>query len=260
MKRYRFLLGAWLLSDLVLFIGSYVLAYFLRVGFILSTDFPFDRFLITVLIVAPFSLAVLATTRTFTLSRKQTELRNFAYIIYSGVVGLALFTLAYYFQYSTFFSRLLLMYALAIQVVATWVWHIVFDNMKRHLLRRSPPAFPTLIVGITRESRALLQDMRHHISPFTAVAIIEPQGSKDTEIEGVPVVGKLNKLEETLEKLSITHVIQCSELEQSINLLSACRNRGITYMLLPSVLGIVEKDGTIESVEGHAVTVVRPTR
>jgi hypothetical protein len=47
-------------------------------------------------------------------------------------------------------------------------------------------------------------------------------------------------------------------LEQSLNLLSACRRRGITYILLPSVLGIVERDERIESLEGYAVTMVQP--
>ena len=38
-----------------------------------------------------------------------------------------------------------------------------------------------------------------------------------------------------------SNLIQCSDLEQSINLLSACRNKSITYLLLPSVVGIVER-------------------
>ncbi len=61
-----------------------------------------------------------------------------------------------------------------------------------------------------------------------------------------------------MKEFKITHVIQCSDLEQSINLLSACRARGLTYMLLPSVLGIVERDERVESLEGKAVTVVGP--
>ena len=104
------------------------------------------------------------------------------------------------------------------------------------------PAFPTLLVGVTRESRALLKTMRERRSALKPVAILDGRGVKDMEIEGVPVLGKLNKLEETLEKKKITHLIQGSDLEQSINLLSACRNRGITYIVLPSVFGIVERD------------------
>jgi len=74
----------------------------------------------------------------------------------------------------------------------------------------------------------------------------------------VPVEGKLNKLEEVIKKYGITHLIQCSDLEQSMNLLSACRSHGITYMMLPSVLGIVEGDERTEILEGRSMTTVRP--
>ncbi len=80
----------------------------------------------------------------------------------------------------------------------------------------------------------------------------------EKDLHGVPVLGKLDKLEETMTKKGITHLIQTSDLEHSINLLSACRKRSVAYMLLPSVLGIVERDEQIEALEGRPVTIVRP--
>ncbi|MBM3227525.1 hypothetical protein FJZ27_01520 [Candidatus Peribacteria bacterium] len=258
MFRYRLLLVLWLLSDLAVFAVAYALAYFLRVGPILSTDFLLGRFLVVTLAVAPAWLVVLATTRTFALTRSQATLRNAAYIAYACLVGIALFTISYYFTYKEFFSRMLLVYAFTLSVLGTLAWHILWERLQRGFLRRNPPAFPTLLVGVTRESRALLQSMRVHRSALRPVAILDGRGVKDEEIEGTPVLGKLNKLEEVLSRFGITHVIQASDLEQSINLLSACRNRGITYILLPSVLGIVERDESVESIEGVPVTVVRP--
>jgi FlaA1/EpsC-like NDP-sugar epimerase len=260
MLRYRLLLALWLLSDLALFLKSYALAYFLRVGFIFSSDFPFDRFLITAAIVAPLWLGVLLTTRCFALLRNQATLRSGAYIAYASFVAVALFTLAYYFRYEAFFSRLLLVEAFAINAGATWLWHILFAIFLRHMLRRDPPSFPTLIVGVTRESQALIRRLNRSKSPLTPVAVLDGQGVQQKEIDGVPVLGKLNLLESALTEQKITHLIQCSDLEQSLNLLSACRNRGITYMLLPSVLGIVERDEVVESLEGQPMTIVRPQR
>jgi FlaA1/EpsC-like NDP-sugar epimerase len=153
----------------------------------------------------------------------------------------------------------LLLEALVIHAAASWGWHIVYTLWMRLMLRKDPPSFPLLIIGVTRESRALIERLNRNRSPIKPVAILDVAGSKETTIDGVPVRGRLNKLEEVLEHDHITHVIQCSDLDQSLNLLSACRNRGITYMLLPSVLGIVEKDEQIESLEGMPVTVVRPS-
>ncbi|OIO55744.1 hypothetical protein AUJ46_00415 [Candidatus Peregrinibacteria bacterium CG1_02_54_53] len=263
MSRPRFLLLLWLLSDLLLFVGLYTLAYFMRVGWILSSNFPLRPFLISSLLVAPIWLLVLGTTRTFALTRNQRTIRNAAYIAYAALVGVALFTLAFYFRYKTSFqgvSRLLLLEAFILTAGGTWTWHLIFDLLRRMALRRSPPSFPTLIVGLTRESKTLIRQLNQHRNPLVPVAILDGQGTKESEIDGVPVCGKLDRLEETLQQKEITHLVQCSTLEQSLNLLSACRRRGITYILLPSVLGIVERDEHVESLEGLPVTVVRPSR
>ncbi|MDP7069510.1 MAG: hypothetical protein QF815_03200, partial [Candidatus Peribacteraceae bacterium] len=213
--RYQLLLLGWLASDIIVFIGSYALAYFLKVGWIFSTDFPFDSYITVVTLVAPMWLLVLITTRTFSLTRSQRDIRNIAYIIYTAAMGTALFALGYYFLYGLFFSRKLLLYALVISAVATWIWHLIYQVFQRSMLRRNPPVFPTLIVGATRESRELIARLNKGRNPLKPVAVLDGRGCKDTEIDGVPVRGKLNKLEDVLSE-GITHLIQCSDLEQSL--------------------------------------------
>ena len=252
------LLAAWLLTDLALFVACYVAAYFLRVGFIFSTDFPLDRFLIATAVTAPAWLAMLITTRTFALLRSQRSPRAAAQIVFAGIGGAAFFSLSYYFLFGAFFSRMLLAVALGLSIVCTWAWHVAFGYIARVAMRGKSPTYPTLIIGATRESSALIKALQDKKNPLKPVAILDGKGTKDPEIHGVPVLGKLNKLEETLEKHEITHLIQCSDLEQSLTLLSACRKRGITYMMLPSILGIVERDERIETLEGRSVTAVRP--
>lgn len=259
--RPRLLLALWLLSDLALFVGFYVLAYFLRIGFYLSSNFPFRPFLVAVLTIAPAWLLVLGTTRTFALMRNQRTLRNASYIAYAALVGVALFTLAYYFEFKAQFqgvSRLLLLIAFIFTSLGIWLWHQIFHHIRRTILRRAPPCYPLLVVGATREAAALIRKLNTHRNPLTPVAVLDGRGTSEKEIEGVPILGKLDRLEDTLERKKITHVVQCSNLEQTLNLLSACRRRGITFLLLPSVLGIVEADKQVESLEGHPVTVVRP--
>lgn len=256
--RRALLLAVWLFTDLLVFTACYVAAYFLRVGFIFSTDFPFGRFLTATLLVAPVWLGMLIGTRTFALLRSQRSPRTLAYVVFAGIGAAALFSLVYYFLFGAFFSRLLLATALALSIVCAWTWHLLFGFLARNAMRGASPTYPTLIVGATREAASLIKALQEKKNPLKPVAVLDGKGTKDVAIEGVPVLGKLNKLEEVLEKHGITHVIQCSDLEQSLNLLSACRKRGITYMMLPSILGIVERDERIETLEGRSVTAVRP--
>ena len=256
--RWLTLLLVWLATDLILFVASYTVAYFLKVGWILSTDLPFRHFILLVTAVSPLWLIALLTTRTFGLTRSQATLRNFSYILYSCIVGTALVALSYYFVYLQIFSRMILLLGFLISSIVLWLWHIMMERFVRSQLRKDPATFPTLVIGVTRESKKLLALLQERKSPLRPVAILDASGCKETAIAGVPVLGKLNKLEETLTRLAITHLIQCSDLEQSINLLGACRSHGITYLLLPSVLGIVERDERIESLEGRPVTMVSP--
>ncbi len=258
MRRFTILTILWLVGDVAVFLATYVLAYFARVGWILSTDFPFHRYFLIACAVAPFWLLVLVSMRTFALTRRQSSPKNGAYITEAAVIGIALFALAYYFTFGLFFSRRLLLYALVLSACGTWIWHMLYGQFMRHALRWNPPSFRALVIGVTRESQALIAMLNQARSPIMPVAVLDASGVKDREIHGVPVMGKLNRLEDVLREQRITHLIQCADLEQSLNLLSACRKNGITYMLLPSVLGIVERDERVEPLEDYQVTAVRP--
>ncbi len=203
---------------------------------------------------------MLITNRAFALTERQASGPSLTNLAWAGLVGVAFQALAYYFLFETFFSRLLLVEAFVIQVVVICFWHIVMEQIVRTTLTKDPPVYPLLIVGLTRESRRLIQTLQERRAPLKPVAILDAAGTSEREAEGIPVLGKLDKLEEVLTKMNITHLLQASSLEQSLNLLSACRSHGITYMLLPSVLGIVERDERVASLEGFAVTMVAPER
>jgi len=255
--RRTVLLTLWLLTDALLFIGAYTAAYFLRVGFIVSSDFPLNLYLQTVLIITPLWLLVLAELGVFRLIRVQTEIRNMLYLLFSCVIASSLFTLAYYFLHDRFFSRLLLIYAGVLSFTVTLVWHLAFDAWQRRILRKHPAAYPVLIIGANRDAENLITLLNEKQSPLKPVAVLDPQGTSKKEIGGVPVLGKLNILEETINNLKPKYLVQCSTLEHTINLISVCRNHKITYCLLPTVLGILGKNEEFVRVEGQALAMIR---
>lgn len=255
--RRMVLLVVWLVTDVVLLLGAYVAAYFLRVGLILSTDFPLDKYVQTVCIVAPLWLLVMGFLGIFRLTRVQMSVRNVCHILFSCVFTLALFTLAYYFVHNQFFSRMLLVYAGIAHFLFTVVWHAAFDQWQRRLLRRNPPAYPMLVIGANREAERIITLLQERQSPFKPVAVLDSQGTSAATVAGVPVCGKLNKLEAVVKEYRITHLLQCADLEHTINLLSLCRQHRMTYMLLPSVLGIVGVNEEVEYIEGQPMTMVR---
>lgn len=251
------LLAVWLVTDTALFIGAYAIAYIARVGFILSTDFPLDHYLKTVCVVAPVWVLILAQLGVFRLLRVQSERRNILHILFACVMGSALFTLAYYFLFDRFFSRLLLVYAGGFSFMLTLVWHLAFDSWQRRILRSNPPAYPVLFVGITRETERLIALLEEKQSPLKPVAVLEAHGTSQTDVRGVPVLGKLNNLEQVIKDKRPTHLIQCNNLEHTVNLMSVCRQHGMTYMLLPSVLGVAGGTEEVVTLEGRPMLTAR---
>ncbi len=255
--RRLILLIIWLVTDAVLFLGAYVVAYFLRVGLIVSTDFPLNLYLQTVALVTPVWLLVMGELGVFKLFRVQSDKRNLLYVLFSCVMGSALFTLTYYFLFNRFFSRLLLVEAGLLSFIFAMFWHLAFDQWQRRILRKSPVAYPVLVIGTNREAERFITLLEEKQSPLKVTGILDPQGSSKKEIAGVSVLGKLNKLEDTIKSLRPKYLVQCSNLEHSINLISACRNHGITYMLLPSVLGVVSQHEEFVVIEGQPMAMVR---
>jgi FlaA1/EpsC-like NDP-sugar epimerase len=248
----------WLISDTFIFTGSYILAYFVKVGWIFSSDLPFQTYLSATVMTAIGWIIVMITMRNYGLSRMQKSPRNFAYITYACIIGMAGFALSFYFLKQTLFSRLLLLMAGVFSAVLIYLWHIIFDQLQRKVLRKNPPTYPTLIIGTNREAENLVTKMQNAQSPLTPVAILDGRGSSKKEIAGVPVLGKLNILETVLKEKKISHLVQCDQIEHSLNLLSACKANHVTYMLLPYTLGIVDRNVPTEALEGQQVVAVEP--
>lgn len=258
MNRRILLTALWLLSDALIYCAAYALAYFIKVGWIFSSDLPFRGYMTAVLLTVPGWLFVMTTMRNFALSRTQSSPKTGAYIAYASVIGMAGFTLVFYFLGKTLFSRELLVLAGALSGAWTWAWHVVFDHIQRSLLRAGSPTYPLLVIGTNREAQRVVAELTKAKSPLKPVAILSGKSGGPKELSGVPVLGRLDKLEETLKEKHITHLLQCDQLEQSINLASVCRSHHITYLLLPYVLGVVEHDVPTESLEGNAVIAVHP--
>lgn len=255
----RFILTiSWLATDTLVFAAAYALAYFVKVGWILSSDLLFGTFLSAIALTAPAWLFVMITMRNFALSRVQRSIRNFLYIAYACMIGMAGFTLVFYFLKQSLFSRLLLLMAGAFSAVSVFLWHIIFDRIQRIILRLGKPSYPLLVIGTNREAKRLVEKLQRAKSPFTPVAVLDGRGTNLQELSGVPVLGKLDKLEKVIQEKKITHLLQCDQLEHSLNLLSVCRQRGITYMLLPFVLGVIEDKVPTEALEGQQVVAIEP--
>ena len=233
--------------DFILVILSFCLAYFVRVGFIFSTDFPFNQFLPVALVSSILTIVFAFLIKTYKEDQKVWSLHHFLRTGFSSILQTALFALFFYFFYQSIFSRLMLVYIAVFSLTLVYTGHLLFDKVSRFLYSKGQGGVVrTLLIGTNREAQKLVDFLQTRKSRHYVVAILDGYGSSLKEIKSIPVKGKLNKLEAVVKEDKIEQIIQVDNLEQAMNILNFARQKHLKYILTPSVLGAYHQD--LESV------------
>ena len=225
-----------LILDFLLILLSFTLAYFLRVGFILSTDFPFYKYFTVFLPTSIIWIGVLIFEKIYS-TKPITKRRLFTNIIKSNLVGITVFVLIFFYKRDIFFSRLMLIYVWGISnmLIVGNAW--LFRILKFQIYKKGLGTKKTLVVGANKTAEEAIKNLQQNEPYYEVVAILDAYGSKKEQICGIPILGKMNSLEEIITTKNIQVIMQADCIEQSINLLQIAESKKIDYFLMPSLLG-----------------------
>ncbi|MBU0577391.1 hypothetical protein KJ742_04650 [Patescibacteria group bacterium] len=236
--------------DAILVLGAFALAYFLRIGFYFSSDFPFNQYFLIAAITTPITLLFMFFIRAYKLNQQIISWRHIQRLTFVAIENVFVFMILYYFTFREFFSRLILIYAFLITILFTYGWHVLFRWILQKSSEREIGVYRTLIIGTNRPAQEIVRTLitsKSHIKP---VAAIDPHGSKKSVIHGIPVVGKMNVFEKTIADHDIDIILHVDNLEQSLNIINYALQNNIKYYMPPELLGIFQGHQRIEEVEG----------
>ena len=248
-KELAYLKALQILVDALLILTGFVLAYFFRIGFIFSSDFPFERYVLIAALTVPLSLIFMFFIRAYKLSQQINSWRHFQRLTFVALESVFVFMLFYYFSYREFFSRLILVYAFVLILGLTFLWHLCFRWILKKASNREIGVYRTLIIGSNRPAEGivkLLIEEKSHIKP---VAVINAHGGNKKDLHGIPVVGKMNLFEKTIAEKDIDIILQVDHLEQSLNIINYALSNNIKYLMPPELLGIFQGQQMIEEIE-----------
>ncbi len=97
------------------------------------------------------------------------------------------------------------------------------------------------------------------IPNLKVLGVIDNNKSVGSHFQGVRVLGKLFDLEEILERERVDEIVQTSYDEQVLNIIGICREKGIRYKLIPSLLGVYSKNVKIALWNDLVFLELRPT-
>jgi FlaA1/EpsC-like NDP-sugar epimerase len=242
-----------LLVDYALILGSFVLAYFIRVGFIFSSDFSFGPYFSVAALTSIAWILFLILFRVYRLQGRWKRWQHYCTLYAGNLAGVAVFGLLFFSFNKEFFSRLLLVYTYFLACGLLTVSHLIFEQIQCRLVDIGKGVIRVLVLGSNRSAEATIRMLLSQKSHFVPVAVLDGYGASVSDICDVPVLGKLNKLEQTVEEELIDHIIQVDNLEQTLNVINFCHQRNIGYSLSPSLLGVYHDNIRIDTLEGKPI-------
>lgn len=245
-------------SDFLLLIAAYSFSYFLRVDFIFSTDLPFKPFLGTAFFSAFVFIITMLLLRGYHPQLRFMNLPHILKILVSSGTATAAFGITYYFVQKAYFSRLLLVYLFFFGFTTILLLHLFMEWLEKHLIIKGFGRIPVLLIGTNRGVESFVNALINNRSPYFPIGILDGYGTSKKELNGVPVLGKLNRLEEVIEEHNVQAIVQGDQIEQVINLVHFCKQRGLSYYLLPYLLGMVQERMKIEQLELPVMSLESP--
>lgn len=241
-----------IILDTLMVYGAFLLAYFVRVGFLFSTDFPFPLFASLSGGATLVWILFLIFTKYYRIPPRHGGRAGFdmALAITGGIVAVGMLIVTYFFPRDILFSRLIGVYALVFGSAWLLLSHEIFNAILAHRKRNEKEVYRTLIIGANRVSEKIIDAInKNPYAPYKIIGVIDPYGISK-KIEGSQLLGKLNKLEEICDKENITAIIQCDAFEHTINIISLCEEKNIKFQFDPALRGIFEENLRIREVAG----------
>ncbi len=241
-----------ILLDVCGILGAFMLAYFLRVGWIFSTDFPFHLYALVALFSTLIWMGFLMLAKYYRVPPRSGSRVSFDIILIflGGAIATGVMIVSYFFPREILFSRLISVYSFSFGTL----WLVLTQLLTRQLLkgfkRQERHIYRTLVVGANRTAERLIHAIENNAyAPHKIIGVIDPYGLS-SQIKGSQILGKLNKLETLCEEENITALIQCDAFEHTINLISLCDEKNIKFQFDPSLRGIFEENLRIREIAG----------
>ena len=244
-----------ILLDAVGIYVAFLVAYFLRVGWIFSTDFAFLPYAVISLVATSVWMGFLCFTKYYRVPPRSGQRRLFdiSLAFLGGITANAMMLIVFLFNVEVIFSRAITLYAFLLGSAFLMVTQVFFLSLLRRFKHSEKHIYRTLIIGANRVAQKLIHQIQTNAyAPYKILGVIDPYGLA-SDFDTAPILGKLDRLEDVCRDLHVTAIIQCDGYEHTLNLISFCDEKKIKFQFDPALRGIFEQNLRIREVAGVAL-------
>lgn len=229
-----------IIIDALLIICAFLLAFYLRIGGLQSSDFPFEPYFYLTLLITPLFIFLFAWSGLYSFTPKNLWQKLHA-ISLSALAGSMAFVLIFFFNREIFFSRMIVLLIFLFSTFFVWGFHFLLLILRQKNWKKGKNVQRVLIIGANKAAEKAIKNLLGKTEYFP-VAVLAPYGSKQKDVLGVPVVGKLDALEKIIDEYQIDEIIQCDAVEQSLNLIAFAEGKFLGFKMSPQILGAFHKN------------------
>ena len=252
--------GGKFLGDFFCLNLAFLGAYFIKVGWIMSSDLKLSDYYEAALIGIIFHLFCQIFFGLYHLKFIKRRQSFLAFLV-GGLVGIAALNNFFFFQHQSFFSREISLLSFALSFALLVSNDYIFRQIEKKLISLRKISWRTLFLGVNRETEKIINKIKEDsFREILPIAILDARGSSQKEVCGIPVLGKLDKLEKVAREKNIEAIFLCDHLEHTFNIVSFAEGNFLELFIAPSVLGIYSERTAITKISKLSFLTLRKTK
>lgn len=261
-----------ILLDALIIVISFISAYYIRFYSILTklsffrvnkgTFYPLQVYIQKSLyIIVPLYLIIYNQAKLYTPKRSKKKWAEFFHIIYSNIIGLAFYFFYLYILKEMNISRKFLGLFTAINILLCTAARMSIAHALRVARKKGYNLKHVILVGYSRAAEAYID--RIFANPqwgYYIHGILDDTMEIGTRYKKVPVIGKLNQLEEYLTKMSLDEIaitLNLKEYEHLEKVVATCEKSGVHTKFVPDYYSFFPTKPYTEDLYGLPVINIR---
>jgi len=256
-----------LVMDATLTALAYMFAWWLKFESIFATKdpnvyaLPMETYFRALYILVPAYLILYYSFGLYNSQRVSRSWDDFANIVKSNVAGFLGFFVTLYILKQINFSRTMIGIFVVINVIQLMISRMAVRSVLRYFRKRGYNIKHVLLVGYSRAAESYI--MRIDSNPqwgYDCVGVLDDQVPLGTSYHGVKVIGKIDELQDYLDRNEfdeITITLPLNAYDRLEELVSKCEKTGIHTKFIPDYTSLFPSNPYTEDIAGLPVISIR---
>ncbi|MCR4903609.1 MAG: undecaprenyl-phosphate glucose phosphotransferase [Butyrivibrio sp.] len=254
------------IGDGIIVIVSYVIAWWLRFivfgSSVIGGRLPLEEYLRSLYFLVPIYLILYNYFDLYSSKRASRLLYEINNIIKANIAGMICYIVyAYVFVKQIHFSRMMLGFFFVVNVVLMSVVSILLRKILRYARKKGYNIKHILLVGYSRAAEGYILRLTDNPAwGYDITGVLDDYVPIDTSYHGIRVIGKIDLLQELLDKNTYDEIIitlPLDQYERLEDLVAMCEKSGIHTKFVPDYTSLFPSNPYTEDVQGLPVINIR---